>query len=483
MIKSQNNKGINLSQSILDDSPEFWIQRPQILIQFQLSDELLVVNRNRLIQKTIFFGSHYLKYGEDKFLDVRNLLLEIVYHPRTSQSGFRLMKNGEKLDVYGDTQNWIDVLKKYTIQSNLQQKYKIIKKIGEGSQYQVFKIRNKLTGQENAVKIYDKLKLHNSPYLLELIKKQINMKRQFEHKNLIRLLEIFESANHLYVIEELIEGGNLESKISSTTFNQQQIILIIKQTLNGLQEMHKRGFIHGDVCLKAIGFKNEQDIDSLCLLHYSKVMSINAARNSTKKMLSQRPSLKNDKTHTSDLQQLGIILIRLLTGYQFNQFNLPSQMDDIKSILNFQQTSKELEVLLQQLLLIDFELQLSDTNTPLEVLKNDIFKKQIEPSNFILKYQTINDIRRQSEQSNNSDDESMEIRSRVNTLPNIQDRKSDSRSLSNRTKNMVSPLKISKFNKIDIFVKPPSQISQRRSSNLYQLPRMNLMPKIKQKVQ
>lgn len=61
----------------------------------------------------------------------------------------------------------------------------------------------------------------NSPYLLDVVKKQIKMKRQFEHKNLIRLLEIFESANHLYVVEELIEGGTLESKISQTTFNQQ----------------------------------------------------------------------------------------------------------------------------------------------------------------------------------------------------------------------------------------------------------------------
>lgn len=50
----------------------------------------------------------------------------------------------------------------------------------------------------------------------------------------------------------------------------------------------------------------------------------------------------------------------------------------------------------------------------------------------------------------------MEIRSRVNTLPNIQDRNSESRSLSNRVKIMVSPLKISKFNKIDSGFKPPS---------------------------
>lgn len=49
-----------------------------------------------------------------------------------------------------------------------------------------------------------------------MIKKQINLKRQIEHKNLIRLYEIFESSNHLYIIEELLEGGTLEDKLSST---------------------------------------------------------------------------------------------------------------------------------------------------------------------------------------------------------------------------------------------------------------------------
>lgn len=33
-----------------------------------------------------------------------------------------------------------------------------------------------------------------------------------EHPNLVKLHEIFESSNHLYLIEELIEGGTLEDK-------------------------------------------------------------------------------------------------------------------------------------------------------------------------------------------------------------------------------------------------------------------------------
>lgn len=44
--------------------------------------------------------------------------------------------------------------------------------------------------------------------------------------------------------------------------------------------------MHGDVTQKAIAFKTEQDLNSLCLIHYSKMMSMNAARNSTKRLIS-----------------------------------------------------------------------------------------------------------------------------------------------------------------------------------------------------
>ncbi|CAD8060091.1 unnamed protein product [Paramecium sonneborni] len=478
MIQSQNNQTIIITQSILDDSSEFWIKRPQALLQFQFQDNLQVVNRNRLIMKTLFLGDHYIKYGEEQYLDVRNVFLEILYHPRTQQTGFRLSKNGEKLDVYGEVQNWVEVLKKYAIQSNLSQKYKILKKIGEGCQFQVFKIKHKITGFLYAVRIYDKVKLKSSNYLLELIKKQVTIMRQVDHKNLIKFYEMFESSNHLYLIQELLEGGTLDDKISQTYFNQEQIIFIVKQTLNGLQELHKKGFIHGDVTLKSIAFKNQQELDSLCLIHFSKVILIHVARNNNKKILSSRPSLKHDKNQISDLQQLGIILIKLLTGYQFNQYNIPNCMDDIKSLLNFQQVDKELEELLKQLLLTDFETQISETNTPLELLKSDIFKKQLEPKNFILKYQALNE----KTSLTHLDDDSLDVKSRVHTLPFIENRQSSSRSLSQRKPN-ITPHRMSKLHKFEKVLKPPSQTLEKRSSNLYQLPRMSILPKMKQKIQ
>lgn len=46
------------------------------------------------------------------------------------------------------------------------------------------------------------------------------MMREVQHPNLVQLHEIFESSNHIYIIQELVEGGNLEEKVRQTKLNQ-----------------------------------------------------------------------------------------------------------------------------------------------------------------------------------------------------------------------------------------------------------------------
>ena len=42
--------------------------------------------------------------------------------------------------------------------------------------------------------------------------------RALNHKNTMKLFEVFESENSLYIIFELLEGGQLEEKIKVTSF-------------------------------------------------------------------------------------------------------------------------------------------------------------------------------------------------------------------------------------------------------------------------
>lgn len=59
--------------------------------------------------------------------------------------------------------------------------------------------------------------------------------RKFNHKNLMKLFEVYESDNSIYISVELLEGGQLYDKIKAKTkFSSEQIQLIMKGLLSGL---------------------------------------------------------------------------------------------------------------------------------------------------------------------------------------------------------------------------------------------------------
>ena len=57
----------------------------------------------------------------------------------------------------------------------------------------------KMIKKENLVNLKDK----------EMIINEINIIKHCYHQNIVRLLEYFEDDEHIYVILEYIEGGNL----------------------------------------------------------------------------------------------------------------------------------------------------------------------------------------------------------------------------------------------------------------------------------
>jgi serine/threonine protein kinase len=59
--------------------------------------------------------------------------------------------------------------------------------------------------------------------------------RKFNHKNLMRLFEVYESDNSIYISVELLEGGQLYDKIKSKhKFTQEQTFMVLRGLLMGL---------------------------------------------------------------------------------------------------------------------------------------------------------------------------------------------------------------------------------------------------------
>ena len=78
----------------------------------------------------------------------------------------------------------------------------------------------------------------------------------------MRLFEIYESDNSIYISVELLEGGQLYDKIKSKTkFAPEQIHNIMRGLLQGLEHMHTKRIMHRDLKPENILFRKDGDFD------------------------------------------------------------------------------------------------------------------------------------------------------------------------------------------------------------------------------
>lgn len=77
------------------------------------------------------------------------------------------------------------------------EKYEFQEKIGEGSYGMVMKARDRLSGNEVAVKLINKS--DSSPKSSEMIN-EVEILKTLDHPNIVKLLEIYESDKYIFMV-------------------------------------------------------------------------------------------------------------------------------------------------------------------------------------------------------------------------------------------------------------------------------------------
>ena len=77
------------------------------------------------------------------------------------------------------------------------------------------------------------------------------------HPNVIKLYEVHETAKSIYLVMEYLNGGSLKAVIKNTKvdLDESKICCIMKGILNGINYIHKEGYIHRDIKPENIIFK------------------------------------------------------------------------------------------------------------------------------------------------------------------------------------------------------------------------------------
>uniref|UniRef100_A0A8C8R793 Serine/threonine-protein kinase DCLK2 n=1 Tax=Pelusios castaneus TaxID=367368 RepID=A0A8C8R793_9SAUR len=155
----------------------------------------------------------------------------------TSPGSFRGLKVGiGHLSVNGN---------KCSAASTILEKYRVGKVIGDGNFAVVKECVERSTGKEFALKIIDKAKCCGKEHLIE---NEVSILRQVKHPNIIMLIEEIDTPTELYLVMELVKGGDLFDAItSSTKYTERDGSAMIYNLASALKYLHGLNIVHRDI--------------------------------------------------------------------------------------------------------------------------------------------------------------------------------------------------------------------------------------------
>ncbi len=143
-------------------------------------------------------------------------------------------------------------------QIGFHQLIKPIKKLGKGNFGTVYLVERYEDGKIFAAKSFLKYTTYGNENGKESLLNEINIMREMDHRNLLKVFEVYETQNSIYVLVEQLKGGSLGDHLGSLrVFLPDEVKTIMKGVLEGLAYMHARGIMHRDIKPDNIMFRHE----------------------------------------------------------------------------------------------------------------------------------------------------------------------------------------------------------------------------------
>uniref|UniRef100_A0A3P9LF34 Serine/threonine-protein kinase DCLK2 n=1 Tax=Oryzias latipes TaxID=8090 RepID=A0A3P9LF34_ORYLA len=129
--------------------------------------------------------------------------------------------------------------------SIINEKYKVGKVIGDGNFAVVKECVERATGQEFALKIIDKARCSGKEHLIE---NEVAVLRRVRHPSIIQLIEVDETPTQLFLVMELVKGGDLFDAItSSTKYSERDASAMVYNLAGAVKYLHRMNIVHRDI--------------------------------------------------------------------------------------------------------------------------------------------------------------------------------------------------------------------------------------------
>ena len=227
---------------------------------------------------------------------------------------------------------WIENLRKATGYMNLLDIYEVKQKLGNGKFGLVKLGINKQTKEKVAIKIMNKKKMDTSD--IELMRTEIEILKICQHPNIIRLYDIFENIDYIYIIMEYCPGGDLFSYLEKRNFRISEGLAatIMKKMCDAVFYFQSYfGVIHRDLKPENVLMTSDGDDGDIRILDFglSKISTPNEKCSEPYGTLTYcAPEIILDEPYNKevDMWSLGVMTYLMISG------KLPFNSDDENKI-------------------------------------------------------------------------------------------------------------------------------------------------------
>ena len=231
-----------------------------------------------------------------------------------------------------DRNEWIKHLKEAIGYSSLYDFYELKETLGKGK-FGLVRLGIHIKTQKRvAIKIMKKADM--APQDVELVKREIEILKLCQHPNIIRLLDVFENADYIYIIMENMRGGDLFAYLEKRNFriSEARACAIIHSLATALYYLHSYGIVHRDLKPENVLMVDESEDADVKIVDFglSKMAGPNEKSKEpfgTLSYVAPEVLLQHPYDKSVDVWSLGIVGYLLLSG------TLPFDDDDDKEIV------------------------------------------------------------------------------------------------------------------------------------------------------
>merc|ERR1712137_1090854 len=216
------------------------------------------------------------------------------------------------------------------------EKYTVGEILGRGAFSTVKEVTSKRSGRKYAVKIIDKKNVGQD---MQRLRTEIEILTRVKHPNIINLKEIMEDDDTLYIITELVTGGELFDKIVELgAYTEADAAELVAKMVSAIDYLHSMNIVHRDLKPENLLLKDINNIAEVKLADFglSKIVS-DGVQKQMMQTACGTPGYVAPEVLTADgydkevdLWSIGVITYILLCGFPpFYNEHLPVLFESI----------------------------------------------------------------------------------------------------------------------------------------------------------